>query len=153
MPSNNPNSSAINSSTNEFLRSSFDDLSPPISPNQDLNINTSFQTKNSAQSNTGNSNSNINTSNPVNSNLFGYAKLQHTKAPCTIYKLNLDFLIQPNVKNSEKFNQLIENSTRTIKRDLSNFSSQFLFTNDEEKNRQYSIYQRIISANVSIFLN
>jgi hypothetical protein len=144
-PSNNNNSSGFNS--NEFVRSSFDDLSPPMSPNQDYNLN--IQTKNFAQSNNSNVNLNSNASGSINSNLFGNIKLQQTKAPCTIYKLNLDFLVQSSVKNSEKFNQLIENSTRTIKRDLSNFSSQFLFTNDEEKNRQYSIYQRIIASNVT----
>jgi hypothetical protein len=147
LPSNNTNSSALNSSSNEFVRSSFDDLSPPMSPNQDLNLNSNFQTKNSVQSNSSNSNLNSNT---ISSNLYGNTKLHHTKTPCTIYNLNLDFLVQSNVKHSEKFNQLIENSTRTIKRDLSNFSSQFLFTNDEEKNKQYTIYQRIISSNVRI---
>ena len=50
------------------------------------------------------------------------------------------------------FNQLCENSTRTIQRDTSNFSSQFIF-NDDEMPKQYSVYQRIINAsNVNSFL-
>ncbi len=77
-----------------------------------------------------------------------------TKNPCTIYKIKLDFLNQSNLKTSDKFifNQLCENSTRTIQRDTSNFSSQFIF-NDDEMPKQYSVYQRIINAsNVNILL-
>ena len=59
------------------------------------------------------------------------------------------------MKTSDKFifNQLCENSTRTIQRDKSNFSSQFVF-NDGEMPKQYSVYQRIINtSNVILFSN
>lgn len=52
------------------------------------------------------------------------------------------------MKNNEKFNQLCENSTRTIQRELSNYSSQFIFTDQNDMPKQYSIYQKIISSNV-----
>lgn len=70
------------------------------------------------------------------------------KPPCAIYKINLDFLTQSAVKSAEKFNQLCENSSRTIKREISNFTSQFIFTDQEDMPKQYSIYQKIISSNV-----
>ena len=73
------------------------------------------------------------------------------KQPCTIYKINLDFLKNTNAKSSEKFvfNQLCENSTRTIQREISNFSSQFIFTEADEATKHNSIYRRIIASNVS----
>lgn len=86
------------------------------------------------------------------SNLYSYSsKYQaqsQAKTPSSIYKINLDFLDQSNLKNNEKFNQLCENSKRTIQREISNFSSQFIFTDQEDMPRQYSIYQKIISSNV-----
>ena len=49
--------------------------------------------------------------------------------PCTIYRINLDFLIEKS-SYEIKFNQLCENSSRTIKRELNyeNLNSQFIFT-------------------------
>jgi hypothetical protein len=75
-----------------------------------------------------------------------------SKEPCTIYKISLDFLNQSNMKTNDKFmfNQLCENSSRTIQRDVSNIASQFLF-NDDELSKQYSVYQKIINSNVIIF--
>ena len=76
--------------------------------------------------------------------------LQQAKPPSSIYKISLDFLTQMGQKSNEKFrHQLCENSTRTIQREISNFSSQFLFANEDETSKQYSIYQKIISSNVN----
>jgi hypothetical protein len=70
------------------------------------------------------------------------------KPPCSIYKISLDFLTQTSQKASDNFrHQLCENSTRTIQREISNFSSQFLFANDDSETSK--IYQKIISSNVS----
>jgi hypothetical protein len=45
-------------------------------------------------------------------------------------------------------NQLCENSMRTIQRDISNYSSQFIFNdNNDTKPNMISIYQKIISSN------
>ena len=74
-----------------------------------------------------------------------------SKQPCTIYKINLDFLKNTSAKSNEKFvfNQLCENSTRTIQREISNYSSQFIFTEPDETTKHNSIYRRIIASNVS----
>jgi hypothetical protein len=105
--------------------------SPPPSPNQET-----FQS------------STLNTySNVFSFSNSGNNKQQQVKIPSTIYKINLDFLIQSG--SNEKFNQLCENSARTIKREMSNFSSQFIFSDqDDLTNSKHSIYHQIISSNV-----
>lgn len=72
-----------------------------------------------------------------------------SKPPCSIYKINLDFL-DHSKQAREKFNQLCENSTRTIQREINNRFSQFIFTDQDEMPKQYSLYQKIISSNVRI---
>lgn len=77
---------------------------------------------------------------------------KNAKEPCTIYKINLDFLNHAKSRVNKNFfmNQLCENSMRTIQRDISNYSSQFIFNdNDDTKPNMNSIYQKIISSNVS----
>jgi len=51
--------------------------------------------------------------------------------PCSIYKINLDFLVEKS-SYEIKFNQLCENSSRTIKRELNyeNLNSQFIYTSE-----------------------
>lgn len=80
------------------------------------------------------------------------SKQSTVRETCTIYKINLDFLNQSNMKTSDKFifNQLCEDSSRTIQRDVSNLTSQFIFNDNDEMARQYSVYQRIINSNVII---
>ena len=75
---------------------------------------------------------------------------KNSKEPCTIYKINLDFLNHKKYKVNQNFimNQLCENSMRTIQRDISNYSSQFIFNdNNDTKPNMISIYQKIISSN------
>ncbi|RNA22577.1 GTPase-activating Rap Ran-GAP domain 3 [Brachionus plicatilis] len=86
--------------------------------------------------------------NSIHSNSFSFPTKQNaSKPPCSIYKINLDFLDHSNIRAKEKFNQLCENSTRTIQREINNCSSQFIFTDQDEMPKQYSIYQKIISSN------
>lgn len=87
---------------------------------------------------------------PLQAQQSSSALLLTTKTPpCTIYKISLDFLLQSNMAKVEKFNQLCENSMRTIQREISDFSSQFIFTEPNEiMPKQYSFYQKIISSNV-----
>lgn len=110
-----------------------DDQSPPQSP-VETNLSTSTST----------------TSRVVTQASMSAAS--NSKEPCTIYKISLDFLNRSNTKTNDKFyfNQLCEDSTRVIQRDISNIASQFIFNeNDNEMSRQYSVYQRIINSNVN----
>lgn len=92
----------------------------------------------------------------LNSNSSSSSSTTQPTKPCSIYKINLDFLRQSSHKAADKFvfNQLCENSTRTIQREISNYSSQFMFYNNESSdndattNKHNSIYRKIISSNV-----
>ena len=76
------------------------------------------------------------------------ANKQPPKEPCTIYKISLEFLIASNYKVNKKFNQLCENSKRTIQRDISDYSSQFIFNDYDDLLKVNPIYQNIISSNL-----
>ena len=91
----------------------------------------------------------FNFNSPV-ANTIAAAGKQPLKQPCTIYKINLNFLNKSSERQVEKFNELCENSKRTIKRDTSNYSSQFIFNDQDEIAKKYSIYQKIISSNVKL---
>jgi hypothetical protein len=68
--------------------------------------------------------------------------------PCTIYRINLDFLIEKS-SYEIKFNQLCENSSRTIKRELNyeNLNSQFIFTQKlHEQNSSSTLSSTYVNA-------
>ena len=68
--------------------------------------------------------------------------------PCTIYRINLDFLIEKS-SYEIKFNQLCENSSRTIKRELNyeNLNSQFIFTQKlHEQNSSSTLSSTSVNA-------
>jgi hypothetical protein len=129
----NPASSNSAATSNAYSSQMTNDESPPSSPSTQENSAPSFFP------------------NPLNSqnSKMQLQPQQQAKPPCSIYKISLDFLTQTSQKLSENFrHQLCENSTRTIQREISNFSSQFLFAaNDETETSK--IYQKIISSNVS----
>jgi hypothetical protein len=126
----NPSSNSNNSSSSNNQSNQNDD-SPPSSPSAQENSSSSFFP------------------NPVGSSNKSQQQ-QPAKPPCSIYKISLDFLTQTSQKANDNFrHQLCENSTRTIQREISNFSSQFLFANDESETSK--IYQKIISSNVILY--
>ncbi|CAF0797732.1 unnamed protein product [Brachionus calyciflorus] len=129
------NVSSINNNSTNDKNSGSDENTPPSSPNQEINPIQGYAP-------------------PIHSggNVFSFSNNKtiqnQTKHPFSIYKINLDFLHNSNDKTNEKFNQLCENSTRKIQREITNCSSQFIFTDkDVIMPKQYSIYQKIISSN------
>jgi len=130
-----------------------EEFSPPISPKHGNNqliqtFQPTTETNNTSQANSLNSKLNGNT----NNNTDTYTRHTQLKEPCTIYNINVNFLnCSPSSRNNNKFfiNQLVENSTRTIKRDTSNYSSQFAFNDSDDMPQKNSIYQKIIASNVS----
>lgn len=108
------------------------EFSPPISPMQAQSPTNGFNQSNNPQINT------IPAS-PMNK--------QQLKEPCTIYKICLDFLIASNYKVHKKFNQLCEDSKQTIQRDISDYSSQFMFNENDDALKMNPIYKNIISSN------
>ncbi len=140
----------INANPNSYT----DEFSPPISPmhgSNQLPPQLVTETSNNANqthstTNTGSANLKFNLNNN-NSD----TNIRQLKEPCTIYNINLNFLnSSASSRSNKKFfiNQLVENSTRTIKRDTSNYSSQFVFNDSDDMPQKNSIYQKIITSNV-----
>jgi hypothetical protein len=74
--------------------------------------------------------------------------------PCTIYRINLDFLIEKS-SYEIKFNQLCENSSRTIKRELNyeNLNSSTSVNAENTINKSNSINGASIDSTRSEFIN